>query len=61
MMLRKFRKFILLLLKFCIFNRHWCCINEQPITTVTETKIEYATHVVATKTKVLLNKKIGIT
>ncbi|UJR14725.1 hypothetical protein I4U23_001718 [Adineta vaga] len=31
---------------------HWCCINEQPITTVTQTKIEYATHVVATKTKV---------
>ncbi|CAF0994378.1 unnamed protein product [Rotaria sp. Silwood1] len=31
---------------------HWCCINEQPITTVTETKIEHATHVVATKTKV---------
>ncbi|CAF1631541.1 unnamed protein product [Adineta ricciae] len=31
---------------------HWCCINEQPITTVTETKIEHATRVVATKTKV---------
>ncbi|CAF1064416.1 unnamed protein product [Rotaria sordida] len=31
---------------------HWCCINEQPVTTVTQTKVEHATHTVATKTKV---------
>ncbi|CAF0811901.1 unnamed protein product [Adineta steineri] len=33
-------------------NSHWCCINEQPITTVTATKIEYGTKIVHTKTKV---------
>ncbi|CAF3038228.1 unnamed protein product [Rotaria sp. Silwood2] len=27
-------------------SSHWCCINEQPITTVTQTKIDHATHVV---------------
>ncbi|CAF1520962.1 unnamed protein product [Rotaria magnacalcarata] len=31
---------------------HWCCINEQPITSETRTKIEHATRVVTTKTKV---------
>jgi len=31
---------------------HWCCINEQPITTATETKVVHATRTVATKTKV---------
>ncbi|CAF1212848.1 unnamed protein product [Adineta ricciae] len=33
-------------------SSHWCCINEQPITTETQTKIEYGTRTVATKTKV---------
>ncbi|CAF1558434.1 unnamed protein product, partial [Didymodactylos carnosus] len=31
-------------------NSHWCCTNEQPITTTTHTKMDKATHVVATKT-----------
>ena len=33
-------------------SSHWCCINEQPVTTDTQTKVEYATRVVATKTRV---------
>lgn len=38
--------------KIIVNYRHWCCVNEQPITTVTETKVEHATRVVTTKTKV---------
>jgi len=31
---------------------HWCCINEQPVTTVTSTKVQHDMKTVATKTKV---------
>jgi hypothetical protein len=46
------RKYILVPKKENFFIRHWCCINEKPITTETQTKVEYATHVVSTKIKV---------
>jgi hypothetical protein len=51
------RKYILVPKKENFFIRHWCCINEKPITTETQTKVEYATHVVSTKIKVCLIKQ----
>jgi hypothetical protein len=54
-MLRKYFSFFLSKKEsFCFSIRHWCCVNEQPITTETQTKIEYGTHVVTTKTKVYI-------